>query len=114
MEIFPLNPVITSNPILTSHYNKDLKNSYLLSECLTLNQVEKLLEQNAVFNKLIFVNGEGEELVAQLGDINNWDNELMPLFEHYRYTGDNNKAIEEIHNLLKANRTTAGLGCGMG
>jgi len=60
--IYPLNPVITSNPAFASLYDMHPLSLYLISECLTPSEAARLLDEGAVFDTVVLLGGEGKGL----------------------------------------------------
>lgn len=108
--LYPLKPVITSNPSLTYEYNTHLTSAFLISACLTARQVAELLDNGAKFDALVLVDGEGEELIARMGDPKSWDSETMPEIQKISLAQSESNPIAEIHKILQRNMLVAGMG----
>jgi hypothetical protein len=64
--IYPLKPVITSNRAFAALYDLHPHSLFHISGCLTPSEAESLIDQGAVFDTVVLLNGEGEELIARL------------------------------------------------
>src|SRR5229473_1496092 len=100
MNIYPLRPVVTSNPQLSRNYNADLYSVFLTSACLTSQEAIDLLRSGAIFDSVTLVNGEGEDLIAEMGDVENWDTEIMPFVYRTSITATGEKAVSQLHEVI--------------
>ena len=110
MQPYPLNPVVTSDPSLTSKYNAHPASDNLISACLSPDRVEQLLKEGAQFETMVFINGEGEALINQIGDVEHWDNEFMPRIERLKITTDPSADTETIHRAITGDPSDKGMG----
>ncbi|HLQ26458.1 MAG TPA: hypothetical protein VK138_11345 [Acidiferrobacterales bacterium] len=100
MNIYPLKPVVTSNPRLTRDYNANLYSVFSISACLTSREAIDLLRSGAIFDSITLVNGEGEDLIAEMGDVENWDAEIMPFIYRTSITATGEKAVSQLHEVI--------------
>ncbi len=102
MKLYPVKPVITSNPQLASSYNTHPVSGLLASACLTVDEASRLLQDGALFDTILLLNGEGEDVVNRIGgDKEAWDNEIMPSIKRLVVPMDANQAVETIHAALR-------------
>src|SRR5206468_933606 len=63
---YPLKPIITNDPALARLYDDHPDSLTLTSGCLTPAQASSLLEQGAIFDTVVLLNGQGTELLERL------------------------------------------------
>lgn len=102
--------MITSKRSLALKYNEHLASSYLISQCITPEDAAELLERGAVFNELVLVDGEGEELLPKIGDVRNWDDETMPYIRRLSLGSDEDEDVRKIHQLIEEANRAADMG----
>lgn len=108
--VYPLNPIVSSNPQLVEAYNTHPDSMMLMSECFTPEQLRTLINDKATFNKLVLVDREGADCLPLMGDMTNWDNELMPLVEQVALSSDIDELVTQIHNVISVRADYAGMG----
>lgn len=95
--------------LLYDHHPESLT---LTSGCLTPGQAAKLLEQGAVFDTVVLLNGHGTELLERLVPKEAYDQELYARVEHLELPAINHEAVLQIHRALKSPRLRAFFGSG--
>jgi len=108
--LYPLKPVISSNRELANKYNKSMASVMLTSACLTPDEASRLLSEGAVFSQIVLINGDGEQLPSQIGDPNNWDDELMPTIKRVSLDASSPDAIKKLHRMLNDKTHILGMG----
>ena len=108
--LYPLKPVISSSRELAHKYNESMASVMLTSACLTPDEASKLLSEGAVFNQIVLVNGDGEQLPSQIGDPNNWDNEVLPTIKRVSLDTSAPDAIKKLHRMLNDKTNIVGMG----
>ena len=93
-QIYPLKPVVTSNPLLAAQYNANPLSSFLISECLSPKVVSDLLADGAKFDTLYLVGDDGNDIVCPMG--------AMPKVKRiYLPSKDLENAIGAIHDAIQ-------------
>ena len=109
-QIYPLTPVIFNHPQFMEAYNAHPDSATRMTACLTPEDFDLLISQNLVFDKVVLVNGQGNELVGKLGDIDTWDDEFMPKIESFEFHGSIADAISNLHELIEGDPMEYGMG----
>ncbi len=104
---YPLKPVITSNSILASLYDDHPDSVTLTSGCLTPAQAAQLLEQGVIFDTVVLLNGEGDELMERLVPREPCDQELFARVTRIDVPVIDQEAVVQIHRTLKSPRLRA-------
>ena len=105
MNFYPLKAVVTTNPVLATLYDGDPYSAFLTSGCVTPDELSKLLDQGASFDALVFVDGEGQNLVGNLEGSKMGVNAKDIHLETFAIDRlDAPGAVKRIHELLKAQR----------
>lgn len=110
LHAYPIKPIISSDKQLAANYNNDPKSAHLLSACLTPTEAADLLAQGAVFQDLVLVNGEGEELLSAIGDPFNWDLEIMPYVKRATISAPPDRAVAQLHEIIQQTLAVCGVG----
>ena len=103
MNFYPLKAVVTTNQTLTSLYEGDPYSTFLTSGCLSPRELTVLLDQGASFDALIFINGEGQDILDRPEGQKLGAN--TKVIRHEMFTLDQLDtpgAVKRIHDLLKA------------
>ncbi len=99
--IYPLNPVITSNPAFASLYDMHPLSLYLISECLTPSEAARLLDEGAVFDTVVLLGGEGKELADRLASEEDSQAQTFAQVERIDLPAVDEQAVNEVHRVLK-------------
>lgn len=111
MRTYPLTAIVTSSPSLTNAYNGNLGSAYLLSECISPEYFAKLLQDNAVFDAIVLVDGAGQNLIPTIGARYNWNAELMPKIENFDMPSLTAlEAVDQLHHLIRKSPESVGMG----
>jgi hypothetical protein len=95
-ENYPLNPVVSSNTVLAENYNRSLASATMMSECLTPHQVLDLINQGRRFDSIVFVNGEGRNLIEKMRAPGERDEARMPKIKSVWLNPHAEEAVEEL------------------
>jgi len=106
-EIYPLNPVITSNAAFASLYDGHPRSRYLVSECLTPSEAAKLLDEGATFSTVVFLGGEGEELAGRLASDEDPQAQKFARLERVDPPAIDEEAVKQVHRLLNSHGARA-------
>src|SRR5437868_1830178 len=101
---YPLKPIITNDPALARLYDDHPDSLTLTSGCLTPAQASSLLEQGAIFDTVVLLNGQGTELLERLVPKEACDQELYARVERLELPAINPDAVLQIHRALKSPR----------
>ncbi len=100
MKAYPLRPVITNDPHLPSLYNDHPVSVFLTSSCLTPTEASKLMDDGAVFETVVLLDDDGEELVNRI-NATGGDPELTSRVERIRLSNRISEDITQIHANLQ-------------
>jgi hypothetical protein len=108
MKLYPLKPIVTSNPRLAKEYNAHPDSVFSTSACLTPQEVLSLVRRGALFDAIVLVNGEGEPVVEEIGDPSNWDNEIMPAVRRVSITANGAMAVVQLLEIVQGRNAAYG------
>lgn len=109
-QLYPLNPVIMNNEIIKHAYNGHFDATCLMSEGLSVEQACELIQNGAQFDKVVLVNGEGQELIPLVGNQLNWDDEQMPEFLSVTVDTQTGNFVKTLCDKLKQSNSMMGMG----
>lgn len=111
MKTYPLTPVVTSSKALAEQYNDNFMSHYMLSACISSEECETLLNDGAIFEKMILINDDTQKLFPLIGKKYNWNEELMPQIIEYKLSdNDIKKSVHDIHALITGDPNKCGMG----
>ena len=81
-------------------YDDDPASINLISACLTPEELGKLLDQGAIFDSVVFLNGEGQEHLSRLMPLNeDDDNAYFPYIRTITIERIDHNSIPIIHSI---------------
>jgi hypothetical protein len=98
--IYPLKPVITTNAALGAIYDDHPWSVFYTSACLKPQAAAALLDEGAVFDTVVLLNGEGAELVERLVPAGSYDPELYPKVIQVSAARADRDAVRAIHRAI--------------
>ncbi|MDB5856277.1 MAG: hypothetical protein JWR22_4318 [Herminiimonas sp.] len=105
LNLYPLNAVITSDTALSDLYDNHPASVNLISACLTPQELDGLLNQGAIFQSVVFVNNEGQQLLGRLTPIHEQDDDVrFPVVHAISLDRIGNESIPIIHSTLGKRR----------
>jgi hypothetical protein len=105
LNLYPLNAIITSDPALPALYDNHPASVNLISACLTPQELDGLLNQGAIFQSVMFVNNEGEQLQGRLTPTNEQDDDVrFPVVHAIALDRISHESIPIIHSALGKRR----------
>lgn len=108
--LYPVNVVVSSNSAFARSYNEHDASSFFVSQCLAPEQAAALLDDGALLNSVILLDGEGEEIVGRLQRIVS-DEELMPKVRRVASGRDSADTVQKVHEtIIEDDFTDYGMG----
>jgi hypothetical protein len=81
-----------------------------MSECITQEEFEDMVKQKLTFNKIVFIDGEGKQVVSLIGDIGSWDNEKLPNIQSIKLARTEAETIQSVHSFFEGDPMEYGMG----
>ncbi|HEX7635758.1 MAG TPA: hypothetical protein VF427_10820 [Noviherbaspirillum sp.] len=102
---YPLKPVITNDKRLAALYDNHPESIDMISACLTPEEANRLLDQGAVFDSVVVLNGDGEQLIQRLVPMTeDYDEALFPQVVSVTLDHIDGQSVPVIHSALGKRR----------
>lgn len=109
-ELYPCRIVISSDNAFAEHYNSNPENSLMASSCVVLENAFELVNEERRIETIVLLNGEGEEVVAHLGEKLRWKTKRMPDIVRVQVSGSYEEYEKSIRDtVLKSSTLFIGL-----
>ena len=102
--------MVFNNPQFLETYNAHPESAMYISACMTQEEFQSLASKDLPFNKVVLVDGQGTDVIGQLGEGESWDLEFLPKVESFEFEGSVPDAVSKVHALIKGDPLEYGMG----